>query len=102
MRCAATGLERRTSRPATAGCRCHQRRQRPDPTPTHLGHQELSNRMLSLFNRGSVDTEAFSNGLRRARRELVVNGAEFLAGSRTLTLGWTSEPARERSNREWC
>jgi p-hydroxybenzoate 3-monooxygenase len=40
-------------------------------------HQEFSNLMLSLFNRGSVGAEAFSYGLRRARLDLIVNDSRF-------------------------
>jgi p-hydroxybenzoate 3-monooxygenase len=40
-------------------------------------HQEFSNLMLSLFNRGPVGAEAFSYGLRRARLDLIVNDSRF-------------------------
>jgi p-hydroxybenzoate 3-monooxygenase len=39
--------------------------------------QEFSNLMLSLFNRGSAGTEAFTYGLRRARLDLIVNDPRF-------------------------
>jgi p-hydroxybenzoate 3-monooxygenase len=45
--------------------------------PSIWRHQEFSNLMLSLFNRGPAGAEAFSYGLRRARLDLIINDAGF-------------------------
>jgi p-hydroxybenzoate 3-monooxygenase len=45
--------------------------------PSIWRHQEFSNLMLSLFNRGSTGTEAFTYGLRRTRLDLIVNDPQY-------------------------